>query len=62
MTRAAAPTALTQVPAGRPVHLDVREDIARGREPFARIMVAVRTLQAGRGAGPAGAVRAPPAL
>ena len=47
MTRGASPTALTQVPAGRPVHLDVREDIARGREPFARIMVAVRSLQAG---------------
>jgi uncharacterized protein (DUF2249 family) len=26
------------------VHLDVREDIARGVEPFARIMVAVRSL------------------
>jgi uncharacterized protein (DUF2249 family) len=27
-----------------PVHLDVREDIQRGREPFARIMAAVKAL------------------
>jgi uncharacterized protein (DUF2249 family) len=38
---------LAQVPAGRHVHLDVREDIANGREPFARIMVTVRSLRAG---------------
>ena len=29
---------------GAQVHLDVREDIRRGQEPFARIMAAVKTL------------------
>ncbi|MGH7392321.1 MAG: DUF2249 domain-containing protein [Candidatus Rokuibacteriota bacterium] len=28
----------------RPVHVDVRDDIARGAEPFARIMAAAKTL------------------
>jgi uncharacterized protein (DUF2249 family) len=32
------------VPEARQVHLDVREDIQRGREPFARIMAAVKAL------------------
>lgn len=38
------PRALTSVPAVRHVHLDVREDIRAGREPFARIMGAVKAL------------------
>ena len=38
------PRALARVPAARHVHLDVREDIQRGQEPFARIMAAVKTL------------------
>jgi len=32
------------VPQARQVHLDVREDIRRGREPFARIMAALSAL------------------
>jgi len=40
------PAELSEVPAARQVHLDVREDIRQGREPFARIMAAVRTLGA----------------
>ena len=32
------------VPASRQVHLDVREEIRRGQEPFARIMAAVKRL------------------
>jgi uncharacterized protein (DUF2249 family) len=32
---------------GRQVHLDVREDIRLGHEPFARIMAAVRALEPG---------------
>lgn len=40
------PPAPAEAPPGRPVHLDVREDIGRGREPFARIMAAVRSLGA----------------
>ena len=47
MTREALPPSLAQVPPERHVHLDVREDIASGREPFARIMVTVRSLRAG---------------
>lgn len=39
----------------RQVHLDVREDIARGREPFTRIMAAVKSL----GADQALVLRAP---
>ena len=39
----------------RPVHMDVRADIASGREPFARIMAALR----GLGAGEAFVLRAP---
>jgi uncharacterized protein (DUF2249 family) len=38
--------ALADVPAIRRVHLDVREDIRRGEEPFARIMAAVKALAA----------------
>jgi len=34
------------VPEARQLHLDVREDIRQGREPFARIMAAVKTLEA----------------
>lgn len=52
---AAARPAAARPPAGarpaalaalRPVHLDVRPDIREGREPFERIMTAVRTLAA----------------
>ena len=32
------------VPASREVHLDVRDDIRRGQEPFARIMATVKAL------------------
>ncbi|HEX6081947.1 MAG TPA: DUF2249 domain-containing protein [Methylomirabilota bacterium] len=38
------PRALADLPEARRVHLDVREDIRRGREPFARIMAAVKAL------------------
>ena len=36
-----------EVPASQQVHLDVRDDIRRGEEPFARIMTAVRGLGPG---------------
>jgi uncharacterized protein (DUF2249 family) len=35
---------LDHPPPGRRVHLDVREDLRAGREPFARIMAAVKAL------------------
>ena len=38
------PQALRRVSAANEVHLDVREDIRRGQEPFARIMAAVKAL------------------
>ena len=38
------PLALAGVPETGRVHLDVREDIRRGEEPFARIMAAVKAL------------------
>jgi uncharacterized protein (DUF2249 family) len=38
------PLALAGVPETCRVHLDVREDIRRGEEPFARIMAAVKAL------------------
>jgi uncharacterized protein (DUF2249 family) len=38
------PEALRRVTAANEVHLDVREDIRRGQEPFARIMAAVKAL------------------
>jgi uncharacterized protein (DUF2249 family) len=38
------PAALAAIPAARHVHLDVREDIRRDGEPFARIMAAVNAL------------------
>jgi len=38
------PAALSEVPESRQVRLDVREDIRRGHEPFARIMAAVKGL------------------
>ena len=38
------PRALADVPEARQVHLDVRADIRRGEEPFARIMAAVKAL------------------
>lgn len=49
-TEAAAPrpAALAGLPASRRVDLDVREDIRRGQEPFARIMAAVKALAPGQ--------------
>ena len=41
------PAALAGWPAARQVHLDVREDIRRDHEPFARIMAAVKVLAPG---------------
>lgn len=38
------PAALAAIPEARHVHLDVRADIRRGDEPFARIMSAVKAL------------------
>jgi uncharacterized protein (DUF2249 family) len=38
------PVALTRLPEARGVHLDVREEIRQGQEPFARIMAAVKAL------------------
>lgn len=38
------PEALDRLSAADQVHLDVREDIRRGQEPFARIMAAVKAL------------------
>ncbi len=40
------PVALAVVMEARQIHLDVREDIRRGQEPFARIMAAIKTLGA----------------
>jgi len=40
------PAALAAVTEARQIHLDVREDIRRGQEPFARIMAAIKTLGA----------------
>lgn len=42
--RAPKPMFLESLPADRVVHLDVRPDILRGEEPFARIMGAVHAL------------------
>ena len=38
------PQALRRLTAANEVHLDVREDIRRGQEPFARIMATVKAL------------------
>ncbi len=46
MSPANRPAALAEVPQGRQVHLDVRDDIARGEEPLVRIMRAVKALGA----------------
>lgn len=43
--RGEMPAALARLPEGRRVHLDVRDDIRRGEEPFTRIMTAVRELE-----------------
>jgi uncharacterized protein (DUF2249 family) len=40
------PAALAAIPESRQHHIDVREDIRRGQEPFARIMAAVKSLGA----------------
>jgi uncharacterized protein (DUF2249 family) len=42
------PTALGALPATERVDLDVRDDIRRGEEPFARIMAAVKALGLGQ--------------
>jgi len=42
------PEALAAVAEPRQVHLDVREDVRRGQEPFARIMAAVKALDPGQ--------------
>lgn len=44
----AKPAALARVPESRQVHIDVREDIRRGQEPFVRIMTAVKALKPGQ--------------
>jgi uncharacterized protein (DUF2249 family) len=41
-----APAALRAIPESRQVHLDVREDLRNGKEPFSRIMEARRALPA----------------
>jgi uncharacterized protein (DUF2249 family) len=38
------PAALDRIPEASQVHLDVREDIRRGQEPFARILATVKAL------------------
>jgi uncharacterized protein (DUF2249 family) len=38
------PPALERIAAANQIHLDVREDIRRGQEPFARIMATVKAL------------------
>jgi uncharacterized protein (DUF2249 family) len=43
---AAMPPVLAAIPESRRVHVDVRDDIRRGHEPFARIMAAVKDLDA----------------
>ncbi len=45
--REARPARLAALAESRLVHLDVREDIRQGREPFARIMQAVKALAEG---------------
>jgi uncharacterized protein (DUF2249 family) len=47
-TQSSRPGALAAVAEGGRVHLDVREDIRHGREPFARIMAAVKALDQGQ--------------
>lgn len=47
-TAAPRPAALSALPPSRLVHVDVRPDIARSEEPFARIMAAVKGLGAGQ--------------
>jgi uncharacterized protein (DUF2249 family) len=42
------PEALAAVAAPCQLHLDVREDVRRGQEPFARIMAAVKALEPGQ--------------
>jgi len=38
------PPALERIPPANQIHLDVREDIRRGQEPFAKIMATVKAL------------------
>jgi uncharacterized protein (DUF2249 family) len=45
---AGKPEFLASLPSGRSVHLDVREDLRRGVEPFPRIMEAVKALGPGQ--------------
>jgi uncharacterized protein (DUF2249 family) len=42
------PAALLAIPTARHVHVDVRDDIRRGEEPFGTIMAAVRGLASGQ--------------
>ena len=42
--QAPKPELLDRVPESRQVHVDVREDIRRGQEPFTKVMAAVKTL------------------
>ncbi|HZP36363.1 MAG TPA: DUF2249 domain-containing protein [Methylomirabilota bacterium] len=42
------PPTLAAIPEARRVHVDVRDDIRRGQEPFAKIMAAVKGLQPDR--------------
>ena len=42
------PAALLAIPTARHVHVDVRDDIRRGEEPFGTIMAAVRGLAGGQ--------------
>lgn len=44
--QAAAPAALRAIPESRQVHLDVRDDLRNGKEPFSRIMEARRAVPA----------------
>lgn len=47
-TQSPRPTGLAAMAESRQVHLDVREDIRRGQEPFARIMAAVKAIDTTR--------------
>ena len=43
----ALPEALLRIPAERVVHIDVRDELRNGREPFSMIMAALRSVPAG---------------
>jgi uncharacterized protein (DUF2249 family) len=48
LAAAPKPAALAALPVSMQVHVDVRDDIKKGVEPFARIMAAVKSLDAGQ--------------